>query len=133
MGRYYQKCEFDETERRSSSKDSCVFGTKKWKSVVLTIEDELGKTLIEWPEYKQCRDLDEVFHGDLQNEKQKMINSSATFESGIVNLRQILWISQSLNKRQTLIVNLAQLLRFNTVKTKQRSDGFVKQMNHPCQ
>ena len=58
--------------------------------------------------------------------KAKIISSSAHFESGIINLRQRIWISYVSSNRKRIAATLGQMLRFNAVKTKWRSDGFVR-------
>eukprot|EP00794_Sanderia_malayensis_P004251 gene4251-4816_t len=116
---------------------------KNGKYVILTVEEQFGKALIECSQStlqddgiilsKAARIVrrflfasDESFDGDLSRIRQK-----SSVPLPLLNLVSLIIDGESSFEdmspfAESIAVNLAQLLRFNAVKTKRRSKGYVR-------
>ena len=113
------------------------------RCVILTLEEDIGRALVEcsqntWHDEgiilskaaKIVRKFllvnEEKFDGDLSSEKQK-----GSVPLPLVNLISLIidgetTIDNASANAAAVATNLAQLIRFNSIKTKRRSDGFLR-------
>ena len=116
---------------------------KSGKFVILTLEEDVGKALVEcsqntWHDKgiilsKAARIVrrflfskEETFDGDLSIKRQKESVPLPLLNLVSVIINDKTAIDNATTNAAKVARNLAQLLRFNAVKTKRRSDGFLR-------